>query len=350
MTSDAQAADVLYTVSRAQTLDLSALTLQADLWQSQAQAISRTMTSQKNSVDGSQDFWQGSSGSGFRSAFLPLDQNGTDLQTSLTNGTEAARTAQQKMAAAKSAVDAAVQAAKQSGLEVADDGTCTLSQKSRIALLTSASDTTQLATGQSSLQQEADYHTQAVQQALAQLSTEDTTGRRAIENAFADLQVEKTQDLGKHETFVCVDYPAYCANAKRRGVETVPWDESEKYFPDSEGYNGVDDRRDACRHCIWMGMMTAWASEDFARDMAQAHEQDSPSSDDPTYAAASAKMDYYNNETGIAVGLRHDDDTEGIINECVTIARNAKKVNMSDIPNSSANTSKNGLIFFNGPA
>ncbi|MEV0707475.1 hypothetical protein [Nocardia aurea] len=33
----------------------------------------------------------------------------------------------------------------------------------------------------------------------------------------------------------------------------------------------------------------------------------------------------YNNETGIVVGLRHDDDTEGIVRECVGIARQASR-------------------------
>lgn len=46
--------------------------------------------------------------------------------------------------------------------------------------------------------------------------------------------------------------------SKRRGAQDVPWSESEKYFPSSDGYTGADDRRDACRHCIWMAMMTAW--------------------------------------------------------------------------------------------
>ncbi|MET8648666.1 hypothetical protein [Nocardia aurea] len=60
-------------------------------------------------------------------------------------------------------------------------------------------------------------------------------------------------------------------------------------------------------------------------------------------------MDLYNNETGIAVGRRHDDDTEGIVRECVSIARNARKVSMNGVPDASTNTGKNGLVFFDGP-
>ncbi|MFD4459987.1 hypothetical protein [Nocardia sp. NPDC058480] len=63
-------------------------------------------------------------------------------------------------------------------------------------------------------------------------------------------------------------------------------------------------------------MMTSWGTETFARCVGEAHERDHKHPDaesiDPDkrrYATAAEKMDRYNNETGIQVGLRHEDDT-----------------------------------------
>ncbi|MCP2291115.1 DUF6973 domain-containing protein [Nocardia amikacinitolerans] len=345
-----------FSVPRAKSLDLGAISLQSDLWQSQSQAIARMIENQNNSVNNSRDFWQGASGNGFRTAFIPLYQGGKDLQQALADGASAARAAVNSLQRAQSAVNTAVQAAHSDGYEVADDGTCTVSQQSQQILLASLS-AAQVATGLASLQQNADAHTANIQQALAQLSDEDESARQSIENAFSGIRTvdKERQDYpgagtGTNEVRACASHPVDCSNSKRRGAMDIPWSESEKYFPSSEGYTGADDRRDACRHCIWMAMMTAWGTESFARDMADAHEIDSPSApDDPQYSEASKRMDLYNNETGIAVGLRHDDDTAGIVAECVAIARNARKVPMSGVPDISQNPGKNSLIFFNGP-
>ncbi|MGW4632966.1 DUF6973 domain-containing protein [Nocardia sp. NPDC004415] len=347
-----------FTVSQAQSLDIGAIGLQADLWESQSLAISRTVENQNKSVDGSQEFWQGASGSGFRNAFVPLYQNGTDLHSALSEGSAAARLAATNLQAAQTSLNSAVQAAQANGYEVADDGTASVSQKSQQVLLASASDADQISAGLSALKQETDFHTQAIQAALGELSNQDEAARQSIDDAFSGIksinqgqQNYTGEDAGDNEKRVCATNPVDCAKIYDSGAYLpVPRDESEKYFPSSEGYTGADDRRDACRHCIWMAMMTSDANEDFARQMADAHEQDSPAgSGDAAYDAASKKMDLYNNETGIAVGLRHDGDTTAIINECVTLARNAKKVSMSDIPDASQNGSKNSLVFYTGP-
>ncbi|WP_216911417.1 DUF6973 domain-containing protein [Nocardia noduli] len=345
-----------FTVSAAQSLDLDALGLQSDLWKSQSQAIARTIQTQNNSVEGSRDFWKGASGSGLRTAFLPLYEGGTVLQQALENGSTAARDAVSTLQGSRTAVETAVEAARSSGYDVADDGTCTVSPQSQQVLLANVSDAETAASGLALLQQSAGTHTASVQKALAQLADDDETARKSIEDAFSGIRaVDQRQDYpgtgtGPNETRACASHPIDCGNSKRRGAQDVPWSESEKYFPTGEGYNGVDDRRDACRHCIWMAMMTAWGTERFARDMADAHETDSPAApDDPQYSEASQRMDLYNNETGIAVGLRHDDDTEGIVRECVSIARNARKVSMNGLPDASTNTGKNSLVFFNGP-
>ncbi|MEV5837644.1 hypothetical protein [Nocardia sp. NPDC052112] len=343
-------------MSRARSLDLGVIGSQADLWESQSQAVARTMHEQNSSVEDSTGFWQGASGTGFRSAFLSLYQGGTDLHQALANGSSAARAAVSALEQSRAAVNTAVEAARSSGYDVADDGTCTVSAQSRNTLLTSVSNSDQAGTGLAAPKEDAATHTATVQQALAQLSADDESARKSIENAFVGIrQVDQRQDYpgagtGANERKACAEHPVDCANTKRRGAQDVPWSESEKYFPSSEGYNGTDDRRDACRHCIWMGMMTAWGTEGFARDMADAHETDSPAApNDPQYSEASKRMDLYNNETGIAVGLRHDDDTEGIVSECVSIARNARKVPQGAVPDASQNSGKNTLIFFNGP-
>lgn len=101
-------------------------------------------------------------------------------------------------------------------------------------------------------------------------------------------------------------------------------------------------------------MMTAWGDESFARDMAWAHEDSDQASTDPVYARASRRMDEWNNETGIAVGLRHDDDTPAIIADCVTKARRATYIpgtakHPNNVPPANRNTQGNDLVFFNRP-
>ncbi|MFC9658885.1 DUF6973 domain-containing protein [Nocardia sp. NPDC127606] len=347
-----------FTVPQAQSLDTGAIGLQADLWDSQSRAIARTIENQNTSVDGSQDFWQGASGSGFRNAFVPVYQGGTDLHTALSNGSAAARTAQTNLQSAQAAVNSAVQAAKAAGYEVSDDGTVKMSQQSQQVLLASAPNTSQFTAGVAALQQETDFHTDSVKKALEQLNDQDEAARKSVEDAFSGINtINQTQNnytgenAGPNEKRVCATNPIDCKRVMDANAKDKPFEESTKYFPDSEGYTGADDRRDACRHCIWMAMMTSESNEGFARQMADAHEIDSPAgSGDAQYDAASKKMDLYNNETGIAVGLRHDGDTTAIINECVTLARNAKSVPMTSIPDASQNKDKNSLLFYTGPA
>ena len=59
-------------------------------------------------------------------------------------------------------------------------------------------------------------------------------------------------------------------------------------------------------------------------------------------------------ETGIAVGLRHDDDTPAIIADCVTKARRATYIpgaakHPNNVPPANRNTQGNDLVFFNRP-
>ena len=173
-------------------------------------------------------------------------------------------------------------------------------------------------------------------------------------NPTGSKRIDKFNDLSLAEQNACAFNPRQCISAQRHGAESLPWSESEKYFPDSKGYTGADDKRDAARHCIWMGMMTAWGDESFARDMARAHEDSDQASTDPVYARASRRMDEWNNETGIAVGLRHDDDTPAIIADCVTKARRATYIpgaakHPNNVPPANRNTQGNDLVFFNRP-
>ncbi|MFE3321365.1 hypothetical protein [Nocardia sp. NPDC059195] len=91
-------------------------------------------------------------------------------------------------------------------------------------------------------------------------------------------------------------------------------------------------------------------TETFARCVGEAHERDHKHPDaesiDPDkrrYATAAERMDRYNNETGIQVGLRHEDDTAGIIAECVTLTRSAQRAHIDYMPE--PNKSGRDLIF-----
>ncbi|WP_417935296.1 DUF6973 domain-containing protein [Gordonia phthalatica] len=108
--------------------------------------------------------------------------------------------------------------------------------------------------------------------------------------------------------------------------------ESVKYFPG----NPESTRQDAARHCIWQGLTTESSNAGFAEQVGNAHELDSGSP-----IEGSSAMDMRNNVTGREVGKRHDGDRVGIISECVSLARNAKRWNPRTAP---PNRDGKGLI------
>ncbi|MDK8846654.1 hypothetical protein QP888_09175 [Corynebacterium sp. MSK297] len=109
---------------------------------------------------------------------------------------------------------------------------------------------------------------------------------------------------GKNELTVCVTNPYDCARAKS-AIQDAERISSER-FPGPSG----DNIQDADRHCIWQALTTIRANVDFARKIGDAHEDDHPGTPE------SREMDQANNQTGRDIGLRHEEDEEGAIDEC----------------------------------
>ena len=130
--------------------------------------------------------------------------------------------------------------------------------------------------------------------------------------AAAELKRPVTRDsgdqygvnLGKNELTVCVTNPYDCARAKT-AIQDAERISSER-FPGPSG----DNIQDADRHCIWQALTTIRANVDFAWKIGDAHEDDHPGTPE------SREMDQANNQTGRDIGLRHEEDEEGAIDEC----------------------------------
>ncbi|WP_420889101.1 DUF6973 domain-containing protein [Corynebacterium simulans] len=76
--------------------------------------------------------------------------------------------------------------------------------------------------------------------------------------------------------------------------------------------------QDADRHCIWQALTTIRSNADFATQVADAHETDHPGTPD------AGDMDQTNNAIGRDVGLRHEGDEQGAINDCHDKANNGE--------------------------
>lgn len=117
---------------------------------------------------------------------------------------------------------------------------------------------------------------------------------------------------GLNERRVCATNPIDCLRAKSaiQDAERL----SVERFPGETG----DNIQDADRHCIWQALTTIRSNADFARQIGDAHEIDHPGTPE------SEKMDQSNNQIGRDVGLRHENDEDGAINECHAKAENGE--------------------------
>ncbi|WP_338021031.1 LGFP repeat-containing protein [Rhodococcus sp. YH1] len=129
-------------------------------------------------------------------------------------------------------------------------------------------------------------------------------------------QVQRWWGTGIQQRQVCEANPVDCMRAKP--YVDVSIKQAKEAFPERNGEE--DNRTDAARHCMWMGYSTERANADFARQMGTAHELDVPGSEE------AGMMDRYNNKTGIDVGLRNEDNPDGIHTTCVQYAREARIV------------------------
>ncbi|MFD4466720.1 DUF6973 domain-containing protein [Rhodococcus sp. NPDC058505] len=111
--------------------------------------------------------------------------------------------------------------------------------------------------------------------------------------------------------------------------------QSEDDFP---GMVTLDTKLDAHRHCMWLAYMVESGSETPARNMAEAHEE---GAENPVLAKA---MDLYNNETGIAVGLRNEGDSGSIRGECLGYAQQARFV--TTVGEIGVNVNENDLVYY----
>lgn len=96
---------------------------------------------------------------------------------------------------------------------------------------------------------------------------------------------------GRNEAAVCFRSPIECARAVP--ARDIANNTSAFAFPD---LSGVNDRRDAYRHCLWQAETLVRASEQFALDIGVAHEKDNPGTIEAAY------MDTNNNSVGRLIG------------------------------------------------
>lgn len=112
-------------------------------------------------------------------------------------------------------------------------------------------------------------------------------------------------NIGRHEAAACATNPYDCKRAKSaiRDAERI----SSQTFPNKVTNDNIQD---ADRHCVWQALTTIRANADFARKIGDAHETDHPGSPEAGH------MDQTNNAIGRDIGLRHEGDEAGAINEC----------------------------------
>jgi len=170
----------------------------------------------------------------------------------------------------------------------------------------------------------------------------------AVNNVASDVSESYNPyyRIGGVTAALCAAEDFDCARSIRAYFDSQT--QSEAHYPErvrSDGsYLYDDDRLDADRHCMWMGMTTEASNAAFAKRLGDAHEQDKPS------GAESAIMDNFNNITGRAVGLRNEGDVEGIIIECNGYADAAPITPIADVPTvGQSNPGENSLLVFGGP-
>ncbi|MGL4304954.1 MAG: DUF6973 domain-containing protein, partial [Mycobacteriaceae bacterium] len=122
-------------------------------------------------------------------------------------------------------------------------------------------------------------------------------------------------NLGENEQNACSSNPYDCWRS--RNDAPVANAESVKYLASIDG-STTDNRIDAARHCIWQGLTTESSNAGFAQTIGDAHEKDGGDGTPPSHA-----MDIHNNGVGRNIGIRNERDRAAIINQCVTLARNA---------------------------
>ncbi|TQM30643.1 DUF6973 domain-containing protein [Nocardia bhagyanarayanae] len=330
----------MLTKSQILALRPDALAAQADQWAQQAHELTGALDTQYRAVDRSLDTWQGESGNAMRSQYETLHSDTEKIRNALESGVEAARIGATELAAAQSALAAAVRIAEEKGYTVAEDGTCTPSSAAQQTLLATVSDSGQLQKAIGALQTDADIQTAAIRQAIAQANTADTTTTQAINKAFTGLpvagqtpagqpqdinvgeKIEDWRDLGDNEWSVCWHNPLDCNNSRNNRDKDIAELESVAAFPgDPES-----TRQDAARHCIWQALTTESTDADFAKRLADAHEKDKPSQ-----LPGSKEMDEWNNHTGREVGIRLEGNRQAIIDTCIRYAREAKLVDPNNM-------------------
>ncbi|ABH00787.1 conserved hypothetical protein (plasmid) [Rhodococcus jostii RHA1] len=146
---------------------------------------------------------------------------------------------------------------------------------------------------------------------------------------------ESYDNLTEQERQVCRDDLPECWNTRNTGDDAK--EVSHREYPNYQTIGEQDNRVDAVRHCAWLAYMTQRADSDFANRMATAHER--AYYNEPLASA----MDLYNNQTGIAVGLREEGSATGIETTCRQYGRDARQVNaVSEV---GENVNENDLVF-----
>ncbi|MDO3297746.1 hypothetical protein P5V47_03450 [Mycobacteroides abscessus subsp. massiliense] len=175
------------------------------------------------------------------------------------------------------------------------------------------------------------------------------TAQNGVYNPVTQAMCEN--GLGYYEREVCLKYAVSCGDAAYNRPDKMAVDLARRFLGDNDDGN----RSNAAQHCIWAGLMAAHDSQEFARDMLQAHEWDYY---DPKFAVekygeegskamaiAHTTMDQWNNATGRMTAARTGGNLTNIVNECVQMAKSAQVfAHGMGLPHPSGNTSGNTLV------
>ncbi|MCX4093968.1 alpha/beta hydrolase [Nocardia sp. alder85J] len=162
-----------------------ALTEQAREWHRQATTLGHILDDRNRAVDSSHEFFQGSGGDTARTRFTEVRDRARKVLEALRLGSDAAGIASMNFASAKGLVERRKHSAEAKGLHIDDDGTCHLTESTRVALyLAVGGNRDKYTTALAALQTDCDDETTVLRKVLDNAALVDTNAVTAIAAAF----------------------------------------------------------------------------------------------------------------------------------------------------------------------
>ncbi|MBF6062824.1 hypothetical protein IU500_13415 [Nocardia terpenica] len=181
------------TVSQVLSWNPGSLTEQATEWDRQANDLRTKMDTQNRAVDGSHDTFKGAAGDAMRDRFGQVYEKSRKVLEALENGRDAAKIASMNFTAAQGLVSAQKRTAEAKGLNVGDDGTCSIREETKHGLcLSVGGDETRYNVAMAALQLDCNNETSFMKKVLDHAATTDANAVTEIGKAFADIPAADT--------------------------------------------------------------------------------------------------------------------------------------------------------------